>query len=140
MQMPFTPSWTPLQKWLIVVTGLVAIALSGIGIFRYERFHRGPDESFFVGTWRGEYDPHSLYMGPANVSFRFRPDHTYDAWDGFTPSGKWYAGGDFLYLRLRLDNGGDPYDRLEMWHIDSMTPAELRMHFGTMYVVLKRAE
>src|ERR1700742_2141644 len=111
-------AWTPLQKWLILGAVFTALVLSGVGIYCYERFHRGPDESFFVGTWHGEYQPHSLYMGPANVTFRFQADHTYDA--DTAPSGKWHAAGDFLYLRLRLSVGGDPYDRLETWHIDSM--------------------
>ena len=137
--MPFTRSWTRLQKCLILTSALGVLFLSGVGIYSYERFHRGPSESFFVGAWRGQYDPHSLYMGPANVSFRFHPDHTYEAWDGFTPSGKWSAGGDFLYLRERFDDSSGPYDRLETWHIDSMSSDEVRMHYYTMYIAMKRS-
>jgi hypothetical protein len=138
MLFPRSHVWTPLQKWLLIMAALAALLLTGVGIYYYERFHRGPDESFFVGTWRGEYDPHSLYIGPADVTFRFRPDHTYDA--DTAPSGKWHAAGDFLFLRLRLDDASGPYDRLEAWHIDSMTANEVHMHSETMYVAMKRSD
>jgi hypothetical protein len=53
-------------------------------------------------------------------------------------AGKWHAGGDFVYLRVRLDDASGPYDRLQMWHIDSMTSAELRMHYDGLHAALKR--
>src|SRR4051794_34095488 len=117
MQMPFTRSWTQLQRWLIAGGIIVSLAACAFGIYFYERYYRGPDENFFVGSWRGDYVPTTLYMGPPDIEFDFRPDHTFTGdWD----RGRWYAGGEFLYLRVRLDNGGDPYDTLKVWHIDSI--------------------
>ena|SRR5437868_5448577 len=137
MLFPRSHTWTRIQRWLIAGAVLVGLMAFSALVYSYERHHRGPDESFFVGTWRGEYVPHSLYLGPREASVHFSPDHTYE---GLTAGGHWHAGGDFLYLRLRLDQGGDPYDTLETWHIDSMTAAELRMHFDSMHVVLRRVE
>ncbi len=56
-------------------------------------------------------------------------------------AGKWYAGGDFIYLRHRLDDASGPYDRLELWYIDSMTPNEVHMHdtYG-LHGTFKRAK
>jgi hypothetical protein len=134
MLFPKSHVWTPRQRWLIagaVVAGLVGFSAL---VYSYERYYRGPDDSFFVGTWRGELD----CMGENRVGYRFKPDHTFEG--EWKPDGKWYAGGDFLYLRLRLDDASGPYDRLEMWHIDSMTPTELRMHYDGLHAALKRVE
>jgi hypothetical protein len=135
MLFPFTRVWTPRQKLLIVAS--VAFALTALAalVYGYERYYRGPDDSVFIGTWRGEAD----YTGEQRTGYHFKPDHTFEG--EFEPDGKWWAGGEFLYLRLRLDDASGPYDRLEMWHIDSMTQTELRMHSNWgVHSVLKRVE
>ena len=58
----------------------------------------------------------------------------------WAPAGKWYAGGDFVYLRHRMNDASAPYDQLEIWHIDSMTSNEVRMHYEGLHGTFKRAE
>ena len=134
MLLPRSHPWTALQKWLIVATGAAGIFLVSLVVYRFERYHGLPDDSVFVGTWRGEAN----YTGESRMEFRFRPDHTYDG--EFEPRGKWWAGGDFLYLRFRLDGDSGPY-KLQIWHIDLMTQTDLRMHddWG-VHAVLKRVQ
>ena len=137
MLLPQSHPWTLRQRWLIagaVVAGLVALSAL---VYTYERYHRPPDDRFFVGTWSGDYVPTTLYFGPAERSFHFRADHTFQGSEG---TGKWYAGGDFLYLRLRVDSGGDPYDMLALWHIDSMAGDEVQISDASGHVTLKRGE
>jgi hypothetical protein len=115
---------------------VVAVGVFSALVYGYERYYRGPDDSVFIGTWRGEAD----YTGEQRIGYRFKPDHTYEGEWG-EPDGKWHAGGDVLYLRQRLDDPSGPYDRLEMWHIDSMTPTELRMHSSDgVHASLKRVQ
>jgi hypothetical protein len=132
--MPRSHAWTLRQRWLIVGAAVVAVGVFSALVYGYERYYRGPDDSVFIGTWRGEAD----YTGEQRIGYRFKPDHTFEGeWE---PSGKWYAGGDFLYLRLRLDDASGPYDKLQIWHVDSMTPTEIRMQSDGLHAVLKRVE
>jgi hypothetical protein len=142
MLFPQSHAWTTRQRWLIagaVAAGVVAFSAL---VYSYERYYRGPDDSFFVGTWRGELG----CLGENRVGYHFKPDHTYEDLlffgdsESLAQAGKWYAGGDFIYLRVRLDDASGPYDRLEAWHIDSMTSAELRMHSDGLHATLKRVE
>src|SRR4051812_21218953 len=48
---PRSRAWTPIQKWLITSLALLALAAFGILVYKYERYHRGPSESAFFGTW-----------------------------------------------------------------------------------------
>jgi hypothetical protein len=114
---------------------VVILALCVFGIYFYERYYRGPDDSFFVGSWRGDYLPTTLYMGPPDRTFHFRPDHMYD--DAFG-AGKWYAGGEFLYLRVPIEMDDGWQSRLEMWHIDLMSADELHMTQPGGHIILKR--
>lgn len=139
MLFPDSHPWTLRQRWLIagiVVAGLVAFSAL---VYGYERYYRGPDDSVFVGAWQGEIDG----IGDIGIGFRFKPDHTYQG--GWAePGGHWQAGGEFLYLRQHWDDPSVsvPYDTLEVWHIDSMTQTELRMHDGEwrLHAVVKRVE
>jgi hypothetical protein len=135
MLLPHSHAWTRRQRWLIVGAVVVALGSFSALVYSYERYYRGPDDSFFVGTWRGEAD----YTGETRIGYRFKTDHTFEGeWE---PSGKWYAGGEFLYLRQRLDDASGPYDKLKIWHLDSMTASELRMHdTNGLHAVLKRVE
>ena len=136
MLFPRSHAWTRRQKRLIVSSAAVAVAAFGALVYGYERYYRGPDDSFFVGTWRGTID---YNVGDIPAAFRFKPDHTFEGES--QPSGKWHGAGEFLYLRQELDDASGPYERLQIWHIDLMTVAELRMHdTDGLHAVLKRAE
>jgi hypothetical protein len=142
MLFPRSHAWTPLQKRLIAGVVVAGVAAFSALVYSYERYYRGPVDSFFVGTWRGELG----CLGENRVGYRFKPDHTYEDLtyigdsESWAQAGKWYAGGDFIYLRARYDDASGPYDRLEMWHIDSMTSAELRMHYEDLPATLKRVQ
>src|SRR5438874_7812092 len=112
MLLPDSRPWTLRQRWLIagaVAAGVVAFSAL---VYSYERYYRGPNDSFFVGTWRGEQIPTGLFLGDPNVALHFRADHTFEG-EGI-PSGKWFGGGEFLYLRFLLDDGR-PYEELQQW-------------------------
>ena len=139
MLFPQTHAWTRRQKRLIVSSAAITLAAFGALVYGYERYYRGPDDSFFVGTWRGTID-YNVDAIPATL--RFKPDHTFESeWE---PSGKWHGAGEFLYLRSRLDGAwmSVPHNAVEIWHIDSMTNTELRMHdvYLGLRAVLKRVE
>jgi hypothetical protein len=142
MLFPRSYAWTRRQRLFIIGALVAGLAVFSAIVYSYERYYRGPDDSFFVGTWRGELDA----LGANETGYHFRKDHTYEEiWpsqghDFVGPTGKWYAGGDFLYLRRRLDDASGPYDRLEIWHIDSMTPNEVRMHYDGLHGTFKRVE
>ena len=133
MLLPKSRAWTRPQKYLIAAAVIAGVITSSGLIYGYERYYRDPDESYFVGTWYGDYVPNTLYLGPPDIGFQFNPDHTFEA-------GRWYAAGEFLYLRIRQDTGGDPYDMLEVWHIDSMTPNEVHLTQPGGHAILKRVE
>jgi hypothetical protein len=138
MLFPRSRAWTLRQRWLIAGAVIVGLAAFFALVYSYERHYRGPDDSIFVGTWRGEAD----YTGEQRIGYSFKADHTYHGeWE---PSGTWYAGGEFLYLRQRFDGPSVsvPYDTLQIWHVDSMTKTELRMHnvdWG-LHALLNRVE
>ena len=104
MLFPRSHSWTQLQKRLVVGAGLIVLTLCAAGIYGYERFYRGPDESVFCGTWE---DPFLDMNDPS--FFEFRKDRIFVQWylhDGEKwelVRGTWYAGGRNLYLRFPAD-------------------------------------
>ncbi len=142
MLFPRSHAWTLRQRWFIAGAIVAGVVVFSAIVYSYERYYRGPDDSFFVGTWRGELE----CLGEYRTGYRFKSDHTYEARhmlgdeELWAPAGKWYAGGDFLYLRHRLDDASGPYDQLEIWHVDSMTPNEVRMHYDGLRGTFKRAE
>ena len=134
MLFPFTRVWTRRQKILVVGSGLFILVLSAALIYGYERYYRGPGEEMLYGTWKGGLDWH----GSENW-FEFRSDHTFSLWDRawfakpdsnpeLITKGRWYAGGRFLYLRFPRDFSGDGRE-VQFWHIDDISPQELRMRF-----------
>jgi hypothetical protein len=142
MLFPHSHAWTPRQRWLIAATVIAGVVAFSALVYSYERHYRGPDYRFFIGTWRGELE----CLGEYRTGYRFKPDHTYEERhmlgdeELWAPAGKWYAGGDFVYLRHRLGDDSHPYDQLEPWHIDSMTLNEVRMHYEGLHGTFKRAE
>src|SRR5438552_4280689 len=98
MLMPRSHLWTPLQKWLIIGTVVVALTACATAVYWYERHFRVTD-SVFVGTWR--FPP----LVGEDIYFRLNPDHTFRAFtenvsEADTPlRGLWFGGGDFVYFR-----------------------------------------
>ena len=147
MLFPHSHAWTRAQKWLITAAGVFSLAALGALIYSYERYHRGPTEAAFVGTWEVTLEfSHIVMPSGAPLYYEFRPDRTYRLF-GMTPelapnerdvleTGTWYAGGDFIYLRLPWEQAS--YTALVPWHIDSMSPNEVQLHVGSTRAVFKR--
>jgi hypothetical protein len=93
-------AWSRGQKWIIITSSLVLIALSGVGIYVYERCYRGPSDSVLVGTWQiedGCIDCTSFIT--------LQPNHNVvgfgDSIAGenqLSSRGRWYAGGQVLVI------------------------------------------
>ena len=144
MLIPRSHTWTPLQKWLIVTSTFAAVALLGVLIYRYERYGRGPTDTVLVGTWSGEFVDSLANFEPG---YRFKADHTFEELASFgnlelevSQTGRWYAGGDFLYLRIPIEMDDGWHSRLEAWHIDAVTRTELRIRFERSTLALRRVE
>ena len=149
MLLPYSHAWTCRQRLLIaggVLAGLVSFAAL---VYSYERYYRGPDDSVFVGTWRVKCE----CLGDNEWDYRFKSDHSYARgdWAGYGkeyyPEGKWFAGGDFIYLIRRCDavhasydDPAGPYGDLEVWHIDSMTSNAVRLRHEGERETWKRVE
>src|SRR6266481_896384 len=126
MLFPRSHVWTPLQKTLITFAAVAALAAFTAAVYSYERYHRGPNESVLFGTWQCvDVCYHPLY-------YRFCPDHNFEVLDDEDSSivllrGRWYAGGDFIYLRVT-----EPQLEFErkreilIWRIEDITPTEIR--------------
>jgi hypothetical protein len=144
MLLPRSHAWTPLQKRIIAALVVLGVAAFAALVYGYERHHRGPTDRVLVGTWHCDM---LNTTGANEVYYRFNPDHTYhefypdlprDDEKVGPPSGTWYAGGDFIYLRIPRENTSGPL--LEAWHIDTMTPTELQIHCGPDHDLLKRVQ
>jgi hypothetical protein len=132
MLFPRSHAWTPLQKWFVAMAAVFAIAILAAVVYGYERYYRGPNESALFGTWSEGDDSY----------YRFYPNHNVELWSDF-PSGRiedldlvsrgrWYAGGDFIYLRfpdMPADRNVELARRnILIWRIDAISPTELRAH------------
>ena len=114
-----------MQKWLIVATVVLGVVSFGTLIYSYERYQRGPTDSVLFGTW--------LYPGDTDdpMYFEFRPDHTFSVValiSGEKTSimdGRWYAGGQNIYLRFPADELGG--HRPFVWHIADISTDEIRV-------------
>jgi hypothetical protein len=137
MLLPRSHEWTPLQKRLIIASTFVALVMLSVLIYRYERYHRGPDDQVLVGSWEvqlGEDEP---------TFFQLKPDHTFEiSSDLRDPSrtferGVWYAGGKFAYLRRpTFDELGNPTDHpLLILRLDDISPAKLEVRFNPQGIV-----
>ena len=104
MLFPRAHAWTPLQRWLIVTGVALAIIASGSFIYRYERYHRGPTDSVFFGTWQIE----DGCMDCTNF-ITLQPNHNVVGFgDGLGSTfldyhGRWYAGGQALVVHCETD-------------------------------------
>lgn len=92
-------TWSRRQKAFLLITGVIAIAAFAVMVYAYERYFRGPGDSLLFGTWQCTSGcPYALY-------YQFTPDHNIQVLDDEDPSvvavrGRWYAGGNLIYLRF----------------------------------------
>ena len=137
-----THAWTRRQKWLLVSSVVLALAVFGAFIYGVERYYRGPGEEILYGTWEGPADYHG-----SDAYIQFDADHTFSLWDRawfarpdskpeFVTKGRWYAGGRFVYLRFPSTYRPDG-PALQILHIDDISPREFRLRQsrdGEVYV------
>ena len=142
MLMPDAHAWTPRQRWLIVACAMIGLVGFSAVVYAYERYYRGPDYRFFIGTWRGELE----CLGEYRTGYRFKADHTYDERvmfgdeEEWIPQGRWYAGGEFVYLRHRVETAYGVFHDVDAWHIDSMAPNRVRTHHEKLYGTFERVQ
>jgi len=96
-----THAWSHRQKWLIIASSIILIALAGVGVSIYERYYRCPSDSMLVGTWQME----DGCIDCTNL-MALQPNHNVigfsDSIAGnnqFDYRGRWYAGGQLLVIR-----------------------------------------
>src|SRR4051812_17591898 len=127
MLMPRTLAWTRTQKALIVASVLAALGAFATGVYSYERYHRGPTDSVFVGTWEmeGIGMDWTLYLS-------LQPDHNVVGFGEADPNfrwpagrGRWYAGGEILVIHIAAE-GADPVRPLIMRIVD-IAPDVIRL-------------
>jgi hypothetical protein len=137
MLFPRTHAWTRLQRLLITGGVLVGLILLGALIYRYERYHRGPTDEVFFGTWviEGCYDCTSLIT--------FQPNHDVIGFQDYGAEtnhldfrGRWYAGGEQLIIHY--DNGHER--RLIIMQIQEITPQLIRVSSGGQEKRLTRSQ
>jgi len=118
----------PLQKRLIITLVVAALAALSAAIYSYESHLRRPSDSVLLGTWRCTSGcGYPLY--PAY--FHFAPNHSVLADDGDPTAflflkGRWYAAGDFIYLRFPGNERGRKQDIL-IWRIEDIAPNEFHL-------------
>jgi hypothetical protein len=123
MLLPRTHAWTPIQRWLIIVVVAAALVAAGTLVYNYERYHRGPSESVLYGTWQlgGDY---YLQLDPGG---KFSELSLFEGETTFVMSGRWYAGGSNIYLRVTEDAQNTAARRPLILHLVDIKPNELRV-------------
>src|SRR3977135_2634039 len=130
MLLALTHSWPLRQRMLIAVAVFVGLATLGVLVYRFERYHRGPTESVFYGTWQDTRPA----MDTVNY-LRFTPDHTaLLIGDGLgelsvRAKGKWYAGGEKIYFWMRF-RYSEEQPSLVVWRIEDIKPNEITVRRG----------
>jgi len=123
MLIPRSHVWTPRKKWLIVLVVLSGIGVFGGLIYSYERHYRGLGEGDLVGTWT-RVDP-----GSGGGYYEFRRDGIIVLLDDDGKptdiKGKWYAGGNNIYVRFPPNDHHDW--QLVVWHIVDISRDEFRV-------------
>jgi hypothetical protein len=123
MLFPKSHAWTRRQRWLIVGVVVVSLVAFSALVYSYERYYRGLRESDLVGTWT-RVDP-----GAGGGFYEFRRDGTIvmldDDGQPSTFKGKWYAGGDNIYVRFPPSILSDRH--LAIWHIVDVSKDQFRV-------------
>ena len=128
MVFPRSHAWTLRQKRFIITAILWGVVLFAVGVYSYERYYRGPDDSIMFGTWR---NPITLADEPSY--YVFRPNHTfslfYTSLDGTAVpevAGRWFAGGKNVYLRYDEPDHSWPL----ILHIVDVSPNEIQVRLS----------
>src|SRR5437773_3138146 len=127
MHLPHSYAWTRRQKWAVLTVTALGVAALGTSAFVYERYYRGPSEDILYGDWEA-----IDFLVGDTIYFRFRPDQTFTAGglsEGeFNPfsDGRWYAGGQNIYIRFSADDIRAP-QRVIVLHIVDIQPHEVRV-------------
>jgi hypothetical protein len=127
MLIAHTRAWTRTQKALIVASVLAALTVFAAGVYTYERYHRGPTDAVFFGTWEME----GMCMDCA-LYLSLQPDHNVVGFGEAVPDlrwpvgrGRWYAGGELLVIHL-VTEGADAVPPLIMRIVD-IAPDVIRL-------------
>ncbi len=123
MLMPRTHAWTRKQRLLILAAVALGLCSFGALVYSYERYHRGVREADLAGIWT------RVDAGSGGGYYEFRPDGTIVLLDDDAQpadiKGKWYAGGDNIYVRF------PPNDFLKrelvVWHIVDISRDQFRV-------------
>ena len=106
--LPRTHPWSRRQKWVIIASSVVLLALAGVGIYVYERYYRGPSDSVLVGTWQIEDGcmdcTHLVTLEPNHNAVGFGDYLGREAILDYR--GRWYAGGELLVIRYDTPERG----------------------------------
>ena len=110
---------------------VVCVIGFAVGVYTYERYHRGPSETAFFGTWKkASTDPEDSYY------LRLSADQTFDmsVSPGFDNElvflwGRWYAGGPNFYLRFNADAWRGP-TRPQVWRIEDIAHDRFSIRSG----------
>jgi hypothetical protein len=127
MLFPRSHAWTRLQKWLIACSVVLAIGVFALVVYTYERYHRGPDDSIIFGTW---LNPITVADEPSY--YEFRSDHRFvlfAVFDGRAERilhGRWFAGGQNIYLRYDEPEHSWPL----ILHIVDISSSEMRVRLA----------
>jgi hypothetical protein len=130
MLLPRTHVWTSLQRRLIIGAGLIGLMCFAMLVYSYERYHRGPTESAFVGIWgiNGSIEDPLIYIEfRANHTFSMSTSPRMDDEEGASITGRWYAGGPNMYISLNPYWTGESGHRPWVWQIMEIKPDEFRV-------------
>ena len=120
-----THAWSPAQKLLLVAAVIVCVAGFLSPVYTYERYYRGSDASVLFGTWQCTSGcQHPLYYQfGSNHDVRILSDEDSSV---VLARGRWYAGGDFIYLRF-LEPLPDSKRAILIYRIVDITPDQLQV-------------
>ena len=116
-----------MQKWTLLTTTALGIAVLGATVFVYERYYRGPGEEILYGDWEAVD-----FLAGDTIYFRFRPAQAFTAGGldqgEFNPfsDGRWYGGGPNIYIRFSADDIRTP-QRVIVLHIVDVQPNQIHV-------------
>jgi hypothetical protein len=112
-----------------VVATLVGLVALCTVAYSYERYYRGPSETVLYGTWE---DPTHAMDSDVMFYYDLRSDHTLALLAGepnqpatTMGQGRWYAGGQFIFLSLPADLTG--VERPLIFHIVDIGSTEIQV-------------
>lgn len=138
MLFPRSHAWTQLQKWLIVGAVILSLISLGTLIYIYERYHRGPTDSAFFGTWQIEDGcidcTHLITLEPSHNAVGFGD---YMGREGILDyRGRWYAGGELLVIHYDTPEESQSV----IMRILDIAPDVIRVRWGGTETRLTRSD